>query len=52
MPPLPFLSIRAATDRQSEALWYISPKKAIQRVGDFLLLRDGFRFGNILRESP
>src|SRR5262245_54658346 len=48
---LPFLSIRAATDRLSEALWYISPKKETQHVGDSLQPRDGSRFGNILRES-
>src|ERR1700738_4886278 len=48
---LPFLNIRAAIDRQSEALLHIPPKKATQRVGDSLPPRDGFRFGNILCES-
>src|SRR5437016_4557596 len=52
MPHRPFLNIRAAKDRQSETLLHIPPKKATQRVGDFLPPRDGFRFGNILRESP
>src|ERR1700730_4808906 len=49
---LPFLNIRAAKDRQSEALLHIPPKKATRRVGDFSPPRGGFGFGNILSENP